>query len=153
MLIIDVNGDSREMNPDGWFKNVFDENLLMEEFPKRMIKEISKCEVISPYLVISDILGGVSSEWIGSGCKAVLAMKYADPEDGVVNLKWCGDNLVPYIREVVEDKDVVVHCSRLFPIFSKDYGEYSKGVMVKNSGKICYSALELYDEIDKFLGW
>lgn len=153
MLIINVNGNrDLEMDPDGWFENVFDETLLMEDFSKRMLREVAQCEVISPNLVISDVLGAVPPEWIGSGCKAVLVMKYSNPgEDGIVNLHWCGNNLIPYIREVVDSKDVEVNSNILFPIFSKGYGEYRGKVMVKNSGKVFSSGIELFDEILKYM--
>lgn len=153
MLIIDVGNSKRELSPKSWFKHVFDWDILLEDdFIKRMVKEVSKCDIIGPNLVVSEVLGPVSPEWIGDGCKAVIAMKYADPEEyGIVDLCWVGDNLIPYIREVCKDKDVEVTCDRLFPYLSERYGKFDGCAMVKNSGKVFTDCIEMYDEMDKFM--
>lgn len=147
MLIVEIIRKPYEINPKAWFKYVADSNIIMGDFEKRMIREVGKCEVIGPNLVISEILGAIPPSDMGGGLLAVLAMKYADyKEDGRVDLSQVGENMIPYIREVASEKDIHVTTSIYYPYASK-----GSPILVENTGKVCYSNLEFYDEIDRVI--
>lgn len=85
---------------------------------------------------------------IDRGCKAVLYMMYEEDikRFGRISIKWCGDNLIPFIREACETRDVEVSCTRMFPYFSREYGEFNGSLKMVDTGKICNTALEYFDE-------
>ena len=148
MLIVDCKHYSYEINPTSWFINACDANVIMGEFEKRMFKEVGHCDVVSTNLVISEYIGPIPPYMAGGGIMAVLAMKYAYPEYGRVDLSQVGENMAPYIQEVVKDKNIEVTCDICYPYFTEGYcGE----LMVKNSGKICISNLEFYLEMMRVL--
>lgn len=149
MLIVEFKRNSYEINPTTWFKNACDENVIMGEFEKRMFKEVGHCEVISPNLVISDIIGPIPPEKAGSSILAVLAMKYEYPEYGRIDLAQVGESMAPYIQEIVADRDIEVTCSLCYHYFTEGYeGE----LLVKNTGKICRNNLEFFLELLEVLG-
>lgn len=147
MLIVEIVRKPYEINPKAWFKYVADSNIIMGDFEKRMIREVGKCEVIGPNLVISEILGAIPPSDMGGGLLAVLAMKYADyKEDGRVDLSQVGENMIPYIREVASEKEIHVTTSIYYP-YLKDGGE----LLVENTGKVCKRNRDFYKEIDRCL--
>jgi hypothetical protein len=121
---------------------------LLTDFSKRLLKEISKCDVISENLVISEILGPISPDRVGSGVKAVLYMMYEENKEkyGYIDIHWCGDNLIPFIREVCSQKDVGINCDRMFPYLSSRYGKFNGGLKVVNTGHVFYSGLDFFME-------
>ena len=142
MLIVNYCINNIGVSPDDWFKNVCDWGVIKEEFPRRMLKDISKCEVIDRNVLVSEILGGISPECVGSGCKAVLYMLYGKNEFGPIDLSWCGDNIMPYVREVGKMVDVEVTSERFLKYIDESKGEE---VMLKNNGKIYKTNKELFD--------
>lgn len=143
MLILDISLPYKEISVKGWFMNVADESILLTDFSRRLLKEISGCEVISENLLMSDVLGPIPPEKMGSGVMTVLAMKYAEEKYGIPDMSHCGDNLAPFIMEIAREKDLLITCDRLVPFLKGEYANDS--IMIKNSGVVVNNLSDLAD--------
>ena len=47
-------------NPAVYFKNVYEDSWIMDEFTKEMIKDVDKSTVIGPRIIDSPVLGGIT---------------------------------------------------------------------------------------------
>lgn len=152
MLTVNVCLNTVSVNPDHWFNRVFDTKNLLTDFSKDMLLNVSQCEVISEYLVISKVLGAVPPEHIGTGVKAVLYMMYGENEFGPMDTHWLGNNLVKYIMDIGRVKDLEITTDRFLPLFID--GNYQKGdkVRLKNNGKIYEDSSSFADACVEFMG-
>lgn len=121
---------------DGSINVIFHGNYVDEwfddPFVKELVMEIDESEVISPYLIISPVLGPISYERLSGGVK-VLIMLYKMPEME----QWassCGDNCLPAMSRIGKMHDVRVkfsHCPDRFPddfqVRFVDNGEIATG--------------------------
>ena len=153
MLKIYFGYSNLDFNPDSWFRSWFDRKYLLTDFTKRMLKSVAKCDMIGENLIISEILGPIDPERMGTGCKMVLFLAYEANKQrfGRPGIHWCGDNLIPFIREVGRMHDIVeFDCDRPIPLFDKKYGEYNDKVLLANTGKYCDNG---WDFLDEFCAW
>lgn len=105
MFKVHYGNTERELTPDSWFADVCDREVLLTDFSKKLLKEVSGCEVLGENLIVSDVLGPISPERMGSGCLALLYLMYEDDEKyGGIATRWLGDNLAPYLREIARVK-------------------------------------------------
>ncbi|MCI9080042.1 MAG: DUF4869 domain-containing protein [Lachnospiraceae bacterium] len=105
---------------DGGINSIFRANYedvwFDDPFVKRIVMEIDESEVVSANLIISPVLGAISSERISGGSK-VLIMLLKEPETP----QWgssCGDNCMDLMLEISKLHDVTVkfsHCPGYFP--------------------------------------
>ena len=104
-------------------------DCLNEDFPKWVVSEIDKSELVSQNLVISPVLGAMPVSGISGGAKSLITLMYASK---IVSLSAMGDNCFPLLWQIGEKKDITVTCSSFRDLYT--YGkEYLK---VMNTGKI-----------------
>lgn len=151
-VYVSTKEDMPSVHPDDWFKNVFDESLMLEPFAKKIIKEISKCDVVSENLVISEILGAIAPEMIGTGCKALLMMRYAEEESRIMNIHWVGENVYPYIQEALQGKDFTIIAGYAFDYYTDEGIHKDDPILILNNNKYVYSNVELMEEIFRAKG-
>lgn len=83
--------------PDIWIPEWFE-----DDFVKEMIKDVDQSEVISPYLIISPVLGPISNSELSGGVKALILMYKLD---GLIfNATNCGNNCAKWIQRISELK-------------------------------------------------
>ena len=153
MLKIYFGDSGLDFNPDSWFRSWFDRKNLLIDFTKRMLKEVAKCEVLGENLIVSDILGPIDPERMGTGCKMVLYLVYETNKGrfGRPGIHWCGDNLIPFIREAGRMLDLVeFDCDRPIPLFDEKYGVYNDSVLIANTGVYCNND---WDFLTEFCKW
>lgn len=152
MLIIDIklNG-GLEVNPDTWYDIMYDYNNLLNDFDRRLLKTIAKCDVINTDTLQSEILGIVNPNIIGSGCKAVLYMKYGyslgDPR---INMNQLSLSLIPFIHEIAREKDIELFGETYLRYFM--HGQYNDPIKIKNTGKIYKSESEYVSAFTSVFG-
>lgn len=125
--------------PDDWF-GAHGYKYLGTDFSLGLLRDIEKCKYISDRVVDSKILGVIDSKKISTGVKALLQLKYSDYP---VDANWLGDNLMPYIREIGLEKNIVIIAGFLFPIYS-DVATYN--IKVLNTGRVVSNPSDFYDE-------
>lgn len=104
-------------------------DCLNEDFPKMVVSEIDKSELVSQNLVISPVLGAMPVSGISGGAKSLITLMYANK---IVSLSAMGDNCFPLLWQIGEEKDITVTCSSF-----RDLYFYGKGyIKVMNTGKI-----------------
>lgn len=119
-------------NPEYYFDSHYTEayccDYMHDEFVKSMILDVDSSEVISDYVILSPVLGGIPPVWLSGGVKTLICM-YLRP-DKIFNITYCGDNCAKWILEMAKDRDITVvlrHIMR-FPeynnIFCLDTNEY-----------------------------
>ena len=117
---------------DAVFHGNCEDEWFEDPFVKELVMEIDKSEVVSPYLIISPVLGPISYERISGGVK-VLIMLYKMPEMEQ-NATNCGDNCFPALSRIGKMQDIQVkfsHCPEQFPddieVQFMDTGEVLRG--------------------------
>lgn len=91
---------------------VFDLNVnndwLNTDFAKRVIKGIDNSEHIVDSYIKSPFWGTIPPQKLSTGCKNVLLMKFY-PLSAIFYGTKCGDNCLPYVLEIAQEKDLEVH--------------------------------------------
>lgn len=104
-------------------------DCLNEDFPKRVVSEVDKNELVNPNLVISPVLGAIPVSDISGGAKSLITLMFTDK---IVSLSAMGDNCFPLLWQLGEEKDITVTCSSF-----RDLYAYGKGYLkVMNTNKI-----------------
>ncbi len=76
------------------------------DFAKRAVKEIDDSQLISPYNVISPVLGSISTRQLSSGVKMVILLySVADMTGNGVSM---GGNCYPLVFEMAKERDVFI---------------------------------------------
>lgn len=114
-----------------YFNNSYTEDWL-DDWAKRVIKEIDNSELISSGIVNSPVLGPITIREISSGAKALIIMN----ADGSVisNANSCGDNCAKLLAELSRRKDFSV-----FLAYPMDFGKYMFDMEIARTGVICHN--------------
>ena len=67
--------DNEIYNTEMFYENQYDENWIMDDFAKAVIRDIDDSEVVGPDLIKNDIFGTFSSKELSAGVKTLLLMK------------------------------------------------------------------------------
>lgn len=102
------------LSVDRYFDNWFDETYLDDDYAKRIVSEVDKCEVISPYNIISPVLGSISYTLLSGGCKALLMLKYMD--DVKIDFSYLGGNCYQLLVDIAKEKDICIYSSEPVPL-------------------------------------
>lgn len=89
---------------DGYFNNNYEDEWLDDPLVKQMILDIDKSEVISPYCIMSPVLGQISPTKLSGGVKTLILM-LKEPEN-IFYASNCGDNCSKWIRHIGEIQDL-----------------------------------------------
>lgn len=94
-------------NTAAYFKNTYQENWIISDFAREVIKGVDHSEVIDKQLVKSPMLGMISPEQLSGGTKTLLLIKNCP--DMVFNASTCGDNCARYILKIARERDVTIN--------------------------------------------
>lgn len=86
------------------FNNCFIDEWLNNELVKKMIKDIDKSEVLSPYCIESPYLGQIAPERLSGGVKGLMLMMFED--DFYTDLIIFGENCCKWLALISKMKDV-----------------------------------------------
>ena len=104
-------GDNYIDNPDLYFDNTYEDEWLNDPVSKQMVKDIDRSELVSPNLVISPVLGSIPVSRLSGGVKTLIQIN--NDKAHVYNASACGDNCVPWLLKISEEKDVLVRLGHL----------------------------------------
>ena len=127
-----------------YFKNVYYDDWIVDEFNKKMILDVDKSTVLGNGVIDSPVLGKISPERLSGGVKTLMLIRHM-PEQ-VFNASACGDNCAKWILEIAKKKDLTItlhHSMRFGP------GPYE--IRILNNGEIVHNFKEWVDTVWQFL--
>ncbi|MDY2628044.1 MAG: DUF4869 domain-containing protein [Lachnospiraceae bacterium] len=123
-------------NTSVYFKNVYEDEWITDEFSKAMIKDIDKSSVIGPRIIDSPVLGGITPRELSGGVKTLILI-YKVP-DRIFNASTCGDNCAKWILKMGEEKDITINLRHLM-----DFGDRDFEINILNTNQIVHNMREL----------
>lgn len=116
-------------NTEVFFKNTYEDQWLLDDFAKRVIKGVDASDVIDSQLIKSPVLGMIPPTDLSGGTKTLLLIKNC-PEK-VFNASTCGDNCAKYILELAKEKDVTINLRHIM-----NFGKAKFTAEILNDGMI-----------------
>lgn len=98
-------------NTEVYFMNVYDDEWIVDDFAKEVIKKVDKSEVLDSQAIKSPVLGIISPERLSGGTKTLLLMK--NMPDKIFNASTCGDNCAKYILKLAKERDLTINLRHL----------------------------------------
>ena len=123
-------------NPAVYFKNTYDDDWIMDEFSKDMIKDVDKSIVIGPRIIDSPGLGGITPKELSGGVKTLILI-YKMP-DKIFNASTCGDNCSKWLLKIAEQKNITINLRHLM-----DFGDGEFRIKILNTNQIVHNMREL----------
>lgn len=128
-------------HPPTYFDNQYEDDWITEPLSVEMIKDIDKSEVISAHLIVSPVLGSISTKEISGGVKTLILMAF-DESGKVFNASSCGDNCAKWIVEIGKRKDLTINLHHVMDFSSA--GEFE--ALMLNTGRVVHGYIEYLDE-------
>ncbi len=92
-------------DPDAYFNMNFQPHWIDNDLAKRMVLDVDKSEVQSPYCILSPIFGQIAPEKLSGGVKALMLM-LQDDDPIVMDATHCGNNCAKWILEIAMQQDI-----------------------------------------------
>ena len=127
-------------NPDPFFNNTYEDDWITDPMSVQMIKDIDRSEVKGARLIDSPYLGAIPTERLSRGVKTLILMKF--DSEHIFNASACGDNCVPWILKIAEEKDLTIRLGYLM-----DFGNDSFEIEIVNLHKVVYTMKELIEVV------
>lgn len=134
--------DEEIISTSKYFNNSYTEEWL-DEWAKKVIREIDCSELVSENLVQSPVMGPITIREISGGAKALITMN-SDP-DVISNANSCGDNCAGLLAELSIQKDFKVYLS-----YPMKFGSFKFDMKIAETGAVCHCAEEFEKE---YLRW
>lgn len=131
-------------NTKVFFDNAYEDEWLLDEFAKRLIKEIDKSEVIDAQMIKSPVLGVISPTALSGGTKTLLLIK--NYTDKVFNASMCGDNCAKYILELARNRELTINLRHIM-----NFGKRKFEIRTLNDGRIAHDMTELLSIAAKYV--
>lgn len=131
-------------HPPTYFDNQYEDEWITDPLVVEMIKDIDQSEVVGPHLIISPVLGPISTKEISGGVKTLILLAF-DESGKIFNASACGDNCAKWIVRLAEKKDITINLHHVMD-FSKADGFRA---YIVNTDKEVFSYEEYIDEVMK----
>ena len=129
---------------DFYFNTVFNRELLLTDFSRRLIYECSQgSEVININQLKHPSRGYYAPEHLPTGVKTTLLTMYND--EVITDMVYCGDNCIPYIVEASREKDITVYTERFIYWFEPYCRNGVSEILIMNTGNIVRNYGEYFD--------
>jgi hypothetical protein len=130
--------DDEIISTSKYFNNSYTDEWL-DDWAKKVIREIDDSELVSEGLVKSPVLGPITIREISSGSKALITM---NQDDSVIsNANSCGDNCAALLAELSLKKDFSVYLS-----YPMKFQGLVFDMKIARTGAICHTAEEFEKE-------
>ena len=136
LSVIFGDNESTIMNTSTFFKNVYEDDWIIDALSKDMIKDVDKSDVVSARVIDSPVLGGISPRELSGGVKTLICI-YKMP-DKVFNASNCGDNCAKWLLEIGEREDVTINLRHIM-----DFGDGGFEIYIKNSDTVVHNMKEM----------
>ena len=122
-----------------YFRNVYRDEWLEDDFAKRVIRAVDKSEVVGPHLIESRVLGPIPPEGLSGGVKTLLLINFMP--DKVFNASTCGDNCARWLLAIGRKQDVTINLRHI--LADNGLADSSGGCNARLPGR----ALRLVDQL------
>lgn len=131
-------------NPHLYFRNQYEDEWIIADLTKRMIRDIDKSEVIGPHVIDSPFLGGISPENLSGDVQTLILMAF-DDTGKIFNASACGDNCAKWILEIAQSKDLIITLHNIMSFQGLDIQAeiLNDGRIVHNYSEYLNAALDL----------
>lgn len=92
---------------DTYFNFTYDDDWLLSDFAREVIRKVDKSEVLDRGAVQSPVFGIIPPERLSGGTKTLLLIWNCP--DIVCNASTCGDNCAPFILKMARKKDITIN--------------------------------------------
>lgn len=123
-------------NTSVYFKNTYDDSWIMDDFTKKMIKDVDKSEVVGPRIIESPVLGWITPRELSGGVKTLILVR--NVKDKIFNASTCGDNCAKWLLEMGEERDITINLRHLM-----DFGEGEFQIRILNTDQMAHNMAEL----------
>lgn len=132
-------------NTSVFFKNMYRDEWITDEFAREVIKDVDDSEVIDSNVIQSPVLGQIAPTQLSGGVKTLLLMKNYPGK--IFNASNCGDNCAKWILKLGEERDFSIN---LFHVMNFGEGEFSIRIL-NDKSLIVHNMQELLDAGVKYL--
>ena len=94
-------------NTEVFFKNTYEDDWILDDFAKKVIKKIDHSEVVDAQAIKSPVLGMIPPTELSGGTKTLILIKNCP--DKVFNASTCGDNCAKFILELLKKQDITIN--------------------------------------------
>lgn len=131
-------GDMPEaiFNTSVYFKNVYEDEWILDSFVKEMIMDIDKSMVLDKAVIDSPVMGKIPPTSLSGGVKTLILMKN-EPEK-IFNASTCGDNCAKWILEIAKIQELTINLRHLM-----NFGDGEFEIKILNTNQIVHSMKEL----------
>ncbi len=119
-----------------YFKNVYEEEWIVEPLSKEMIQDIDQSTVLDGGVIDSPILGKISPLDLSGGVKTLILIEHV--KDQIFNASTCGDNCAKWLLKIAEHRDVTINLRHIM-----DFGERTFCIHILNNDQIVHNMQEL----------
>lgn len=119
-----------------FFRNVYRDEWLEDDFAKRVIRAVDKSEVVGPHLIESRVLGPIPPEGLSGGVKTLLLINFMP--DKVFYASTCGDNCARWLLAIGRKQDVTINLRHMM-----DFGKRGFTIEIENTGQVVHSMSDL----------
>lgn len=119
-----------------YFKNVYEEEWIMQPLVKQMIADIDKSNVISSGVIESPVFGKITPLGLSGGVKTLILIE--NVRDKIFNASTCGDNCAKWILKMSENRDVMINLRHLMK-----FGDDEFDIHILNTDTVVHHSLEL----------
>lgn len=130
--------DEEIISTSKYFNNSYTDEWL-DDWAKRVVREIDNSELISEGMVQSPVLGPITIREISGGAKALITMN--SDNTVISNANSCGDNCAPLLAELSRKKDFSVYLS-----YPMKFEDLIFDMKIARTGRICHKAAEYEKE-------
>ena len=131
-------------NTSVYFNNTYEDEWLIDDFAREVIKRIDRSEVAGPHAITSPVLGVIPPERLSGGTKTLLLMK--NVPDKVFNASTCGDNCAGFILKLARERELTINLRHLM-----DFGQRRFEARILNDDVTVNGMEELLFEAHKYV--
>ena len=123
-------------NTEVYFKNVYEDEWIVDSFNREMIRDVDSSEVLASGVIDSPVLGKIPPERLSGGVKTLILIR--ELPDKVFYASACGDNCAPWLLRIAEHEDRTVNLRHIM-----DFGMGQFDIHILNTDQVVHTMREL----------
>ena len=121
-----------------FFKNDYEDEWIVDERVKEMIRDVDHSEVLYSGVIDSPVLGKIPPLGLSGGVKTLILVLFEPTK--IFNASTCGDNCAKWFLKIAKEEDRTINLRHIM-----DFGEEPFEIEILNTGDIVHSMTELVD--------
>ena len=123
-------------NTEVYFKNVYEDEWIVDSFNREMIRDVDSSEVLASGVIDSPVLGKIPPERLSGVVKTLILIR--ELPDKVFYASACGDNCAPWLLRIAEHEDRTVNLRHIM-----DFGMGQFDIHILNTDQVVHTMREL----------